>query len=202
MRRPRLQEAKWPAWVRQLDQDLTVQSEAKSKCCPTMFVCLKHSRANKPKHWSSVSQVRLRLKNLEFPNGLGEKRYRFGVEGCRMYGFLLIGCWWGNRAVLQESSVCPWITILHLCGGHSSAELTDIVTYIPWGGTRTLPQGCTNISWLFLLCFCIPSLPRSATVWKDLRNDQSRLFIDPLKQRNTLRLHTFKLSVNICREDF
>lgn len=123
-------------------------------------------------------------------------------EGWRMYDFLLIGCWWGNRAVLQESCVCPWITILHLCGGHSSAELIDIVTYIPWGGARTLPQGWTNISWLFLLCFYIPSLPRLATVWKDLSNDQSRLFIDPLKQRNKLRLHTFKLFVNICGEDF
>ena len=44
-------------------------------------------------------------------------------------------------------------------------ELKDIVMYIPWGGTRTLPQGCTIFSWLLLLCFCIPSLLWLAAVW-------------------------------------
>ena len=33
------------------------------------------------------------------------------------------------------------------------------ITYIPWGGTRTLSHICTIASWLLLLCFCIPSLP-------------------------------------------
>ena len=33
-----------------------------------------------------------------------------------------------------------------------------------WGGTRTLPQGCTIVSWLLLPCLCIPSLPWLATV--------------------------------------
>ena len=31
--------------------------------------------------------------------------------------------------------------------------------YIPWGGTRTLPQGCTVVSGLLFLWPCIPSLP-------------------------------------------
>ena len=44
-------------------------------------------------------------------------------------------------------------------------ELKGIVMYNLLGGTRTLPQGCTIVSWLFLLCFCIPSLPWLATVW-------------------------------------
>ena len=35
---------------------------------------------------------------------------------------------------------------------------------IPWGGTKTLPQACTVVSWLLLLCICIPSLPWLATV--------------------------------------
>ena len=87
-------------------------------------------------------------------------------EGCRVCDFLLIGWWWGSRVVLQESCAQPEVAILHLGGGFSSAEeLKDIVIYIPWGGTRTLPRGCTIVSWLLLPCFCIPSLPWLATVW-------------------------------------
>ena len=36
---------------------------------------------------------------------------------------------------------------------------------IPWGGSRTLSQGCTLVSGLLLPCLCIPSLLRLATVW-------------------------------------
>ena len=36
---------------------------------------------------------------------------------------------------------------------------------IPWGGTRTLPQGCTVVSWLLLPCLCIPSFPWLAILW-------------------------------------
>ena len=40
---------------------------------------------------------------------------------------------------------------------------------IPWGGARTLPQGCTTVSWLFPPCLCIhPTSPPPhwlATVW-------------------------------------
>ena len=35
---------------------------------------------------------------------------------------------------------------------------------IPWGGTRTLPQGCTIVPWLLLPCLWVPSLPWLATV--------------------------------------
>ena len=41
----------------------------------------------------------------------------------------------------------------------------QIVLCVPWGGTRTLPQGCTIASWLFLLWFFTLSLPWSATVY-------------------------------------
>ena len=37
--------------------------------------------------------------------------------------------------------------------------------YIPWGGTCTLPKGCTIVSWLFLSCLHLPSIPWLATVW-------------------------------------
>ena len=49
-------------------------------------------------------------------------------KGCRACDFRLIGWWWGNRAVLQESCAQPEVTILHLGGGLSSTEeLKDIV---------------------------------------------------------------------------
>ena len=48
---------------------------------------------------------------------------------------------------------------------HLYKELKDIVMCIPYGRTRTLPQGCTIVSWLLLLCLCVPSLPCLATVW-------------------------------------
>ena len=41
-------------------------------------------------------------------------------EGCRVCDFLLIGCWWGNRVMLQESCAQPEVAILHLGGGLSS----------------------------------------------------------------------------------
>ena len=91
---------------------------------------------------------------------------------------LLIG-WWGGNWELASSTF--WFVLvwgLRACGQHavnfshlmgvsvSAKQLRDIVLCIPWGGTRTLPQGCAIVSWLFLLCFCIPSLPWLATVWK------------------------------------
>ena len=37
-------------------------------------------------------------------------------------------------------------------------ELKDIVMCIPWGGTSTLPQGCSLVSWLLLSCLPFSSL--------------------------------------------
>ena len=84
-------------------------------------------------------------------------RHNLG-EGCRVCGFLLTGWWWDNWVVLQESWVQPEVT--SWVGALVPAEeLNDIVMYIPWGRTRTLPQGCTVVAWLLLPCFCICSLP-------------------------------------------
>ena len=66
---------------------------------------------------------------------------------------------------LQQRSLVDWSqgasTSLfhpHLGGGLSTCRTQRyIVIYIPWG-SRTLPQGCTIVSWLTLPCFCIPSL--------------------------------------------
>ena len=91
---------------------------------------------------------------------------KFGCKGSRVSDFLLIGWWWGNRAVLQESCAQPGVTILPLGGGLSSCRTQRcIVMYIPWEGTRILLYRGTTVSWLLLLCFCIPSLPWLATVW-------------------------------------
>ena len=37
--------------------------------------------------------------------------------------------------------------------------------YIPWAGTRTLPQDCTTVSSLLLSASCVPSLLWLAAVW-------------------------------------
>ena len=77
-----------------------------------------------------------------------------------------LSMWWDNRALLQKSCAQPDVAILHLGRGlGSSEELKDIIMHIPWGGTRILPQGCTIVSWLFLPCFCVPSLSWLTTIW-------------------------------------
>ena len=42
----------------------------------------------------------------------------------------------------------------------SAKQLKDIVMYIPWGGNRTLPQGCTIVSFdcFSLISYPLPSL--------------------------------------------
>ena len=47
----------------------------------------------------------------------------------------------------------------------TSQRYLSKILYIPWGGTRTLPQGCTIVSWLLLPCLCIPFLPWLSSVW-------------------------------------
>ena len=53
----------------------------------------------------------LMLKTPELPVGLGGRVLigKIRDEGCRMCGFLLIGWWWSNRAVFQESWAPIWI---------------------------------------------------------------------------------------------
>ena len=55
------------------------------------------------------------------------------------------------------------VNLFHLVGALVSAKHLKDIVYIPWGGTRTLPQGCTIVSWLLLLCLHIPSLSWLAT---------------------------------------
>ena len=52
-------------------------------------------------------------------------------EGYKVCDFLLIGWWWGYRAVFQESCSQPKVTILYLGEGLPAEELEDIVMYIP-----------------------------------------------------------------------
>ena len=132
---------------------------------------LKRQRLEQRKGYSKGQARRtggLCSQTLNLPSGLWGKVFIGGIggEGCRVCDLLLIGWWWGSKAVLQESCAQPEVAILHLGGGLSSAEeLKDTVLYVPWGGTRTLPQGHTIVSWLLLPCFCIPTLPWLAAVW-------------------------------------
>ena len=87
----------------------------------------------------------------------GNRRQHLGWRLQGLWPFL-IGWWWGNRAVLQESCVQSEVTILHLGGGSKT-----LLCIFLWVGTRTLSGGCTNL-WSFLL-FLYPLLPWLAIVW-------------------------------------
>ena len=75
----------------------------------------------------------------------------------------LIGWWWGNRVVLQESYAWPEVTILHLGVGTSSVNKLKDIIYTPWGGTRTPPEGCVTI-WLFLFLHPLPYLTSNCLI--------------------------------------
>ena len=88
----------------------------------------------------------------------------WGLQG--LWPFL-IGWWWGNRAVLQESCLQSEVTILHLGGGSKT-----LLCIFLWVGTRTLSWGCTFDCFS---SFYIPSLRWLAIVWihpLDLREGQ------------------------------
>ena len=72
------------------------------------------------------------LKKPKLPDGLGGEVFigKIWGEGCRPCDFLLIGWWWGNRAVLQESCAQPEVTILHLGRGLSSCRRTQWFCYV------------------------------------------------------------------------
>ena len=81
----------------------------------------------------------------------------------------LIGWWWGNRVVFQESCAESKVTILHLGGGLNSVEeLQDTIMYSPQGGTKILSQSSTIVSWLLHPSFFISSFPWSATVFSSV----------------------------------
>ena len=81
----------------------------------------------------------------------GNRRQHLGW-GLQALWPLLMGWWWGNRAVLQESCVQSEVTIFHLGGGSKT-----LLCIFLWVGTRTLSGGCTNL-WLFLFLYPLPSL--------------------------------------------
>ena len=99
----------------------------------------------------------------------------------QLMDILLTGCWWGKLELASSvfwfqpvwglhASVQHTVNFFYLVGTSLSAKLLKVVVMtIPQssldGGTRTLPQGCTVVSWLFLSCLCIPSLLWLATVW-------------------------------------
>ena len=82
--------------------------------------------------------------------GKRRQHLAWGLQG--LWPFL-IGWWWVNKAVLQESWVQSEATILHL--GGSSKTLLCI---FPWVGTRTLSGGCTNLRLFLLFLYPLPSL--------------------------------------------
>ena len=99
--------------------------------------------------------------SMVFREEFSKAKYWMRLQGC---DFLLIGWWWRHRAVLQDS--CTWYYHPHPEGELSPCRRTQryIVTYIPWGGTRTLLYGDTIVFWLRFLCLYIPLLPKSVIV--------------------------------------
>ena len=77
--------------------------------------------------------------------------------GWGLQGLWLSSYWMMVRSLQLPSSTCLEDLV-------PAGELRDIVKCIPWEGTRTLSQGCTIVSWLFLLFLFIPSLPWLAIV--------------------------------------
>ena len=77
------------------------------------------------------------------------------------------GAWQATVQGLQRptrrerlSTAHQTLNFSHLMGVKVSAEeLKNVAMCIAWEGTRTLPQGCTILSCLFLPCLCIPSHP-------------------------------------------
>ena len=62
---------------------------------------------------------------------------------------------WGRQAYGKHT-----VNFFHLVGILISVkQFKDMIMFIPWGGTRKLPQGCTIVSWLFFPCLSIHSLP-------------------------------------------
>ena len=138
-----------------------------------MFMCLQTVRPNKPK-CGSLEQRKgyCKAKQGEWVAYAQNPwtPWWFGGswgEGCRMYGFPLIGRWWRNSVVLQKSCSQPELTIFHLGGDLSSCRRTQRYSYIYSlsGNQDAALKSCTIVSWLLLLCFCILWVSWWATVW-------------------------------------
>ena len=90
---------------------------------------------------------------------------------------LLTGWWWDKWESASSTFWFQPVWGVCACGQHvvnfshlvevsvSVKQLKDNVMCIPWGGTRTLPRGCTLVSWLLFPYLHIPPLPQLATVW-------------------------------------
>ena len=83
--------------------------------------------------------------------------------------------------------------------GHKDSD-TEWLDWTELRQNRTLPQGWTVVSWLFITCLCIPLPPRLATVWIcsfELREVHGALSLFPINKEWEQR----KASVpRCCRE--
>lgn len=111
------------------------------------------------------------FKKPKFSDGFQGKVFidKIWGEGCRVcvtfFGDLLMVRWQGEvSGILCSAWNChllpEWGALV------PAEELKDTVIYIPWGaGTRILLLSLHCSFLLFLLCFCIPLLLWSASVW-------------------------------------
>ena len=100
------------------------------------------------------------LKNLKLPSNFGGEVFigKIWCEGSRVFDFLLIGGWWSNRAVFQESSAQPEVANLHLDAGLGSCRRTQRY-YVYSLGKNQDPALRLHYCFLPDLFFCIPFLP-------------------------------------------
>ena len=100
----------------------------------------------------------LTLRRPKLPDGFLGKIFidKIWGEGYRVHDVLLMRSQWGSRNLVLSLKLPSFTWVGALV---PVEELKDIVMYIPWWGTRTLPHGCTIVS------FCIPSLPWWVTAW-------------------------------------
>ena len=116
------------------------------------------------------------LKNLKLPNDFGGEVFicKIWCEGPRVFDFILIGWWWSNRAVFQESSAQPEVANLHLDGDLSSCRRSQRY-YVHSLGKNQDPALRLHYCFFTDLFFCIPFLPWLATVFICPRSKSKRL---------------------------
>ena len=116
------------------------------------------------------------LKNLKLPNDFGGEVFicKIWCEGSRVFDFLLIGWWWSNRAVFQESSAQSEVANLHLDGDFSSCRRSQRY-YVHSLGKNQDPALRLHYCFFTDLFFCIPFLPWLATVFICPQSKSKRL---------------------------